>query len=78
MIRFTFACANGRLTCFGSFGLFFMFLRLLGFGFHLGGVLIHLFLVVALVVLAIDLTEPTAKYGLKKSSTNPGTMEYSY
>ena len=30
-------------------------LWLLGLGFNLGGVLIHLFLVVALVVMAIDL-----------------------
>jgi hypothetical protein len=45
---------HGRVTCFGSCGLFFI-LWLLGFGFHLGGVLIHLFLVVALVFLAVDL-----------------------
>jgi hypothetical protein len=32
-----------------------LILWLLGFGFHLGGVLIHLFLVVALVFLAVDL-----------------------
>ncbi len=54
VIRFTFACANGRLTCFGSCGLLFLFCGL-GLGFDLGGVLIHLFLVVALVVMAIDL-----------------------
>ena len=32
-----------------------LILWLFGFGLHFGGVLIHLFLVVALVVLAVDL-----------------------
>jgi len=55
VIRFTFACATGRLTCCGSCGLFFFIVWVLGLGFHFGGALIHLFLAVGLVLLAIEL-----------------------
>ena len=48
-------CAERRRICFGRFSWLFSILWLLGFSLHIGGGLIHLLLVVALVVLVFNL-----------------------